>query len=442
MRDKRNIFTWAYRGVVEYALLFPILALLCIYLIPDAANALTWFLLFPACLFIGAVAKGVLRWKRDNLWLVLLMIPWMVVMALSGTISLPRVLLFLIGYVLFVRGVQMMSTSPMWSGGMQWHWISLAVYFVVFAISSIRPEIQTYQTHLLVGGMWALVTTLFTMNRGILHRANITYDDSVQLPKEVVRRNQIYVIGIVTIVFLFVAVTFGNLMDSFMRFLRQAIAWLLRRPAPEEQVAPEQPVPPPSMPQLDLGDAGKPNRFLKWLEQVFTYLFWTALVIAIIVLLWFGLRYALKKLFPKLWHSIQQFLKRKQDFSPSSGYEDEQSSLFKWDKIQRQMTQPWDRLIHRFRRHEVRYDELTNNRDRIRYLYRQCIMQEITKGFPWQSGSTPQETLKQVEEWETKLNAADLEDLARAYNEARYSDSDLSNERVEFIIQQTLRKKH
>ena len=418
--------------LTEYAMVIPVIVLLHIYLISNMpSESLLLALVYPACHWVGQLTKSWIRWQRDALWLTGSLILTITVIVLTGPLTLPHIVPPVIGFALFARGVKVASRGvPMWST-VNWYWGALATYFLTYALANVRPEIEQLRAYLLVGGLWMIVTTLMMMNQNILHRANMTRDMTSKLPEGILRQNIKYVIALIGITLLFAAMIFSNLMDILMGWFRQFVAWLLQDRSTKEVEPPRaEPVTTPQMPMEGL-EPGEPSAFMKMLEQILMILFWSAMIIAIVVLLWLGVRYLIKKLFPKFWSALLRFFTQKQEYAPTASFSDERTNLFEWDKLRQRVVRPWENMMSRFRQKEVPYAELTNNRERIRYWYRFKMNQVIRKGFTIQESATPSETLQQVKEWNTTEPSNGLGALAEAYNASRYGRDDIPNETVE-----------
>jgi len=420
------------RSLTEYAMVLPIVLLLHLYLIPETpSHTILLSLVYPVCHWGGQLTKSWIRWQRDALWLTVVLFLTITVVVITGPLTLTHFIPPLIGFSLFARGVRMASRGiPMW-GSVTWYWGALAVYFFIYVFANIRPEMKVYQLPLFAGGVWMIVTTLMMMNQNILHRANMTRDTTTKLPAGVLRQNLKYVFTLIGIAMLFAAMIFGNLMDILMGGFRQFVAWLFQNRTTEVEPPREEPSVTPQLPMEGL-EPGEPSVFMKVLEQILMILFWSAMIIAVIVLLWLGLRYLIKKLFPKFWAALLRFFAQKQEYTPAASYSDERTNLFEWDKLRQRVTQPWEKIMARFGQKEAAYAELTNNRDRVRYLYRFKMKQAMRKGFTIQQSATPSETLMQVKDLEQHGSTNnDLVDLADAYNASRYGDDDIPDETVE-----------
>ncbi|WP_152396839.1 DUF4129 domain-containing protein [Paenibacillus guangzhouensis] len=419
------------RSLTEYAMVLPIVLLLHIYLIPESpSHTILLSLVYPVCHWGGQQAKSWIRWQRDTLWLTGGLFLTMTVVVITGQITLTHFIPPLISFSLFARGVRMASRGvPMW-GSVTWYWGALAVYFVIYALTNFLPEMKAYQLPLFIGGVWMIVTTLMMMNQNILHRANMTRDTTTKLPAGILRQNLKYVFALIGITLLFAAMIFGNLMDILMGWFRQVMAWLFNNRTTEVEPPRAEPTVTPQMPMEGL-EPGEPSAFMKALEQIVIILFWSAMIIAVVILLWIGLRYLIKKLFPKFWAALLRFFAQKQEYTPAASYSDERTNLFEWDKLRQRVTQPWEKILARFGQKEAAYAELTNNRDRVRYWYRFKMKRAMRKGFIVQESATPAEILMKVKEWEQHDSSSDFTDLADAYNASRYSDQDIPDETVE-----------
>ncbi|MNV99831.1 hypothetical protein D3C71_1952460 [compost metagenome] len=67
----------------------------------------------------------------------------------------------------------------------------------------------------------------------------------------------------------------------------------------------------------------------------------------------------------------------------------------------------------------MRWEELPDNRQRVRHLYAQAVQRSVRSGFRWKPQWTPEETAAEAAR---SREAAGLlaADLCRAYDQARY----------------------
>ncbi|WP_019421276.1 DUF4129 domain-containing protein [Paenibacillus sp. OSY-SE] len=437
MPDKSKWISDGCRGLLEYVLAFPIVFLLTVYLLPEQAGASFWYGILPLFALLGVMAKKIFRWKRDNLWLMLVLVIGGVLYAASGPIDIPRIVSLVMCFVLFGRGVKIVSELDLWMDTVHWNGIALAVYFIVYIVSIYRPEMMPFQDHLVGAGIIAIVVTLFQMNWSQLRKANLSAGSGdaggvrSSVPAQVSHINAWYAGSFFVFVMMAVALTFGSAMDTLMNWTRALLGWLFRSSPPTDAV----PDIPPSMPEppplLGLGKAKEPSAFVQLLERIAIVAVWCALAVAIIAGFIYLFRFAVKKWFPKLWQWLLQFFSQKGETPSEVGYIDEQTSMFQWEKLRRNVMQPWNKAMRRWGRPHAKYSELKTNRERVRYLYRDQLQRSEAKGYEHRSYLTPKETVQEIGRQDRAANTSVLTELGEAYNEARYGEKEIADDKVE-----------
>ncbi|MDB5083439.1 MAG: hypothetical protein JWN30_325 [Bacilli bacterium] len=82
-------------------------------------------------------------------------------------------------------------------------------------------------------------------------------------------------------------------------------------------------------------------------------------------------------------------------------------------------------------RSEPRFSDLTTNRQRIRYLYRQLVLRSMLAGYSYKQFLTPRETGEDLSRWGQQ--AQRNKQLIDLYNQARYSEKPISDEQMESV---------
>lgn len=168
-------------------------------------------------------------------------------------------------------------------------------------------------------------------------------------------------------------------------------------------------------------EAAEPSAFALFMEKVFRVLAF----ILLSVLLFFALRALVKKL-RQLWVRLSERL-RLYAAASSEDYVDEAESTLNWEE-KTQSIQDW--MKERIRRapKQPRWEEL-NGRERVRSLYRQYIRRR-----PEAQGATVREALQK----DARLSRSTADAFARLYEQARYSDHDVSANDADQMRKQVL----
>ncbi|MCE5342415.1 MAG: hypothetical protein LLF96_02345 [Eubacteriales bacterium] len=172
---------------------------------------------------------------------------------------------------------------------------------------------------------------------------------------------------------------------------------------------------------LDMGaEAAEPGTFAQIMEKI-------AIVVAVILLaalaiiVLYQIGKMLRKLIRKVWKRLQAYSKKIGD-----DYEDSSETLLVWRDVQNTVKQKWEQYRRRAR--IVPWDQLTA-REAVRRIYALLLLRSKQSD----PALTVQETLANGGMGLTPENAMEL---AALYDEARYSDHAISDERA-----QAMRKK-
>jgi hypothetical protein len=112
------------------------------------------------------------------------------------------------------------------------------------------------------------------------------------------------------------------------------------------------------------------------------------------------------------------------------GYIDERELVLKspskyWPNIKN--------VFYLLNKKELAWKDLTNNRDKVRFIYRQKVLSFIKRDYEFKDSLTPNELGKELE----LLYKEDVSSLTSAYNKARYSYENVETSEVDILI-----KKH
>src|SRR5690606_24026962 len=112
--------------------------------------------------------------------------------------------------------------------------------------------------------------------------------------------------------------------------------------------------------------------WMRWVEL--------GLRVAVLLLLVYLLLRLLEKLFPQMWRILKSWLLRPVH-AVRAGYVDESYSLWNESFFNHKRWRDW--LIRRQRTREPGWEDLADNRERARFLYRQWLGRQRRQGFEW-----------------------------------------------------------
>lgn len=186
-------------------------------------------------------------------------------------------------------------------------------------------------------------------------------------------------------------ISFWGMVDGAIgRTVKGFLRWLLGLVAGEPVEAPPEPAvtaaPQQSMPPLDK-DQGPA---LIWV--IMDYLLIVLFIVAALAFLYYGGR-ALARWLPGWLKQVAAWFSRRgrgKEEDPDVGYVD---TVLSTRESKPGGSGPLGRLRRLFQsRREVRYEDLPDNRQRMRYLYAQAVRRAVRAGFRWRAEWTPAET--------------------------------------------------
>lgn len=312
--------------------------------------------------------------------------------------------------------------------------ISLLTYFITYLIYSRISGLLIYQPFLLIGGLIATVSSLIMVNSDVLMKASrADLKNSTSLP--VVKKNNRLITFIMLVVISIIA-SYSVLMDYTTRALRATFLFLIRlidiimnfltSPVPGGPMPGEE-----QSPFLPPVEGGSTSPIWDTIIIIFSYLIMAVLAIFII-------RFALK-LAHKLYLAIVKLIKRLlydyKQVDGSGGYNDEKESLMDWQSLRHNYATNIKDWIERILKNEPKWSDLTDNRQRIRYLYRHFVLRCISSGYSFKASLTSDETINELadkEQIDTNLH----ESFKHLYGKARYGDNSIDDSEVEALRKQ------
>lgn len=318
--------------------------------------------------------------------------------------------------------------------------LSLALYFAFYYLYGKIIAIQDFQQYLLIAGLITIPTVFLLTNSELINEASREeLKDSTSMP--VVRKNNRILI-VITIVISLVIAGFQTIKDAFLytvkaivRFIMYVIQKLmeLRQSTGGGQEGPSG----DGAPELPPAEARPPSPFWDAVVQIIGTIF-------LIALLLFAIYFFTKQLI-KLWRFIIAQIKRLMEAGHWSGgtsdeYDDEKESLLDWQSIRQNYADSLRKWWEGIRSSEPKWNQLRDNRQRVRFLYRQMIFHAIDSGFRFSSYRTPKETIQEM----TNLGSLEQETavlMENLYGKARYGDELIQDAQVDKLRNDILNKK-
>lgn len=410
-------------GFVEALLAFPLLLLIRVYVLDEMAFWL-WLCTIPPVYVFGCLFR--IRWPNVRLLLGLL-IPLAVAFALSWlmfrnhplalAVSVPT-----IGLALY-RGGMYAGRLPQQVLTPSHYMVSILLYFIFSIASRFAPDLSDFQQTIAWSGLLALIISLFMANRHVLQRESLQGEKRQAVAKSIVWKNRLLLFGFILLIA--IIVVFDKIRSAVLWLAQQIvkfIVWLMSLGGGEEEAA-EQPG--LAQPDLQMEPPPEPARFWVILEQIVKWIVLIAIVIAVIWLLFYVAK-RIAKAIRQLYAWLMDRLQLGDLAGADAGYEDEVERLADWKDMRKEWA---DRLKSWFaREHAKKWHQLPNNKERIRFLYRQAMIRLISRGYQAQASLTPRETRADARRWQGR-DVMDAQ-LIELYEQVRYGEREPQDEEV------------
>ncbi len=391
-------------------------------------HQMLFMLIVSSSMFIVSWAVSVVFEDKSNFYKV---VPMFLLSALFWLVS-PYNIILTIAVIVYNFGVAIIAISRLRLPEKLAYSQSLVissclfycVYQIIYAVAffdsargdSVRPIVFA------VGIIW-IVISLF-----ILNIMNITRNaDSGASAKSIIVNNVI-ITAVFTGALMFIA-NFGRIKEFIENAIRSLIVFLIGTPS--EQTPVEEAAPPPGASQNFpiLPEATEPSAFAVILEKIIMVIMIAVFAVAAVFLLYYLFKYI-----KKLVLNLLDYLKENDKTSSINKYKDEQESVFDKGMFSIDLKTGWENFKKRFRQKE-KYSDKNDNRQRIRYLYKELMINDINSGIKGDEYLTARDKITEDN------TTTDGKMFAQGYEKARYSMHDVSDEEVSAALNITGLKK-
>lgn len=429
---KRILIKW-FHGVVEYLIFFPIFLVIAVLTLSNHQLSIMIcvlpFLMLFSLLFISSVSN-----KKGWVYILFsLIISTLFAMIIGGTIRSWSVL-FIFGFAVCYRGIihgqrewkTMFPVDVMWLS-------SLIIYFFGFFLFHYISTLKYYFNIFSWVGVLVIILAMFISNNDQLGSATLINNKKVSINLPVKQKNRYFISATILVILVLTNIhsiqTFlSGLSSRFFGWLYY-IFTLLGNGKHHEQTKTGA-----SMPSMLPGmKEARPSQFMLILEKIAIGLAYCLLVVLCFLLLFFIFKKArtlivrvmtiIKKWFNQIFH-----IENKEE--GESAYIDEKESIINWKdwrKNNQQRAQEW---VTSWFKHPPKWDDLTN-KEKIQIFYRQFVKFQMKKGTTFKLSHTPQEN---IDAWvKEHPDQTEIVQLADVYGQAKYGNSEISDEAVTSI---------
>lgn len=424
------IFKKWYQSVIELLVFFPVLFLIGIYAIPDHMLWL-WFG-FISLLYLLGITVGHLFQKRPRIISVLVG----AVITGSGVCFLfdrgvTQVVSWILGTAAFIRGVQLRVQRWEDIFPLAGLWIGLIEYFIGYFFFTRLDGLKPFSLAFGWIGIIYMVIMLFTLNFIHLKSASLPGDREPVIPGTIKKHNRLLIsvmLIIVGIISFFNSLReglnrllsgIGHIVWKFLAFLSELLA------------------PTTSQEQPDL-KGGDFEELLPPVKEKSPSIFWDKVieilgsVMAIVAgLAFLGLLvYIIYKLFKKLVAWLSRFYQLGKEMEYYGAYIDEKESLMDLKELGKNYVNRFQQWLAALMEREPKWDELKSNKERIRYIYRHFLISCIAAGYSFKEYLSPAEIGRELSQRDPE-KSRDIEELTVAYQQVRYGEKDVADEKIE-----------
>ncbi len=340
------------------------------------------------------------------------------------------VILSLLFFFVYIRG--MVVAEVPWSEifPKPLYLVGLMTYFVATFFYGRIVELRPFLMWLTLTGIAATALCLFTINADVLRSAAQRDLKDTSSRPTIHRHNRRLTIGVFLIILILTA--YRPLKDGLTALLTNIGAWLMRMisalfAALYKPITGEPPPPEVEggMPMLPPVEEKAPSIFGEWIVRIVGYILLTAAAIALAYLL---LR-TLWKLTVFIIRLLKKLLSGLSHIDTYDGYQDEKESLMNWQALRKTTGKRLLSWMERLLAREPKWEDLKDDRQRARFLYRQFMIKCIREGYPYKRYLTPQETASELS-LDFHKDEIMSGQLAKVYQKARYGNEEMQPEEL------------
>lgn len=432
-KKKTLLHDFAYISIqagLEIITFFPVLLGTSIYFLKD--GSFHWLVILCLQFVSGAFIRKNTSIRR--VWVltvgVLFSFIWIYVFIyLMAGVSI--IFLFITSVFFYYRGVLYREKDSFIILPNMLLFISLGLYLVGFFIYS-RIDLLSPFLPVLAGTCVVFIPVFFYRLNHTQVSINASPKDTGNIPRAIVSRNRVMVS--IALLGVFLLALRKEFVNAIVYIIKEAIRLILfvifkiLSLIPMKQAEDTGSGGPPQLP-FSPEEARTLHPVVEWILFVVQWLIIGVVVSASLFLLY----KSMKRLIKKLAAIIRKWIGERNAWKASHlGYTDEKELLFDMETLKNNTLNKLKQIKNGIFKKEEKWEDCRNNRERVRFLYRQKINKSISKGYLFHSSYTPGETINDIKKWNNEENSG-IDLLTDAYNHARYSEKEVQDSTVENI---------
>ncbi|RCX18170.1 uncharacterized protein DUF4129 [Fontibacillus phaseoli] len=435
----RSLVLWGL-CLVETAFFLPVIVLAHTYLVLPGYLSFPALCAFPLVSLAGVLVRACLPvlWKQIAASLLLgagfAVLVAVVAVPESGTGLILKFLPFMLAGTFFaLQG----TTSAKRKSHNNLYWSGIAGYLLAGIFFPRFPQLAASVPLVTWSGVFCLAWALFSANMMYLRYSTFSEEGAGNpLPRGLRRHNMIWIGAIVLGAVMLAAGTGRWAGGVLLGLLREIFGWLFR-PSDEPKLVPEEAVQPPAM-EFPPPEAHEPGWLSQLLDAVF-FGFGTLVVIALLAALLYWVYKNAGGIWRRWIDRLLSLLGQPSTEKSNKAYVDEETTLKAWESGMSKW-RGWLGTFSSRRGRRERWEDLPDNRERIRYLYRRMLKAEQAEGYDLKPHFTPRETEAEIRklpvsksrsgksDWEKRRSTADV--LLGLYYRARYGELEPGDDEV------------
>ena len=427
-------------SALELLAFFPVILVIAIALRPPL-HLFLFVLSLSISYLIGIILGRVSNLTHRNLILILGFIAIIFSVYRIFGVAFASILYSFIYCLIYFRGFKSSETPDSEWFPLQIFFVSYLLHFAIIFYFSRVVGLNHYLPYLAWSAFLTIIVSLVFMNLKQLNYAALSDNSDFSPPAGMVKKN--FVLVSLVLIMLFSI--------SYFRTIRESVLWLwnifihsvlsilafisaLLQGDQSQQALPDQAS--QLSPALE-----SPTRPVNPIWLAIMEFISTVLLLALILAIAFLLIRALYKLLRVILKNLFKYMKNdpQDNAEADSGFVDQKESLFDLTKLKENYLKKFQSIIDAFLKREKRWQDLSGNIEKIRFLYKYAIIKYVASGFRFKSHMTPNELAKDALRWRNTSDS-DLSEIAELYSATRYGNKDAGdlkvNEMKERIIDQ------
>jgi len=428
---------WAI-SFVELLAFFPIVLITAMLLAPYM-NIIMFLLTLSIYSLLGIIT-GKLSTESSRNWVLIIGFAMPIICAyFIHRPTLMWIPLAVIACALYFRGFKSSEASNASFFPVQLFWVSYLLHFAaLFYFQRVHAPHQILN-YLTWSTLLVIVLSILIANLQQLKAATLSNSTTFSLPKDILKKN--ILLAMLTLLFVFFVTYFQSIRTSLIwlwnftvNLIFTIIAYLNALFHAGQEPSPQQAQRPDLVFPLE-----EQTRAVNPIWQAIIELFSQALLILLILAIAYLLLSSLFSIVRALIKKLLEFVRSGEQNieEEESGFTDQRENLVNLKKIKDDYLNRLKSLLDKFFEREKRWDELSGNIEKIRYLYRCAVIACVAAGYPYKKHLTPNELAQDLKISYTKQENY-MSELARLYSATRYGGIEADDEKVNELKEKVL----